>query len=373
MFKNRNQSALLALAAVTLTATGPSALALDQIIKPYQSVRSSGMGGLKLTTGLYDENFFGNPARVVENPKWKVGLLDPMAETSSSTLSNLSSLAGSGDTLTNLAGTSGKNNHARLQFTSPSVYINKGEGKWAFAFAMMTSLQADVNLRSSYQLNPTTIVDMGPAFTVGRTFFPDERLAVGLTTHATYRLATDSNFGMADLIQGRSLSPTQSGGEGAHLDLDLGSTYRLPWEWKDFVFDTGLAINNLLGGKYSNLSLSIAGTNASTIPQPRTFGFGVSARRPTWGKFNNTTFALEFQDIGNNTNGSLFRTLHLGGETNWKRLALRAGLNQGYLAAGLGIDLWALTLDVSTYGEEMTLNAGGLEDRRYAVKIGLQI
>ena len=111
-----------------------------------------------------------------------------------------------------------------------------------------------------------------------------------------------------------------------------------------------------------------------TLPdQPRSFGFGVATRRETWGNFSNTTFALEFQDLGNNTGGSLFRTIHLGGETSWRRLALRAGLNQGYWAAGLGLNLWVLNLDVSSYGEEMSLNAGGLEDRRYALRVAFQI
>ena len=49
-------------------ALSPSAHALDQIIRPYQSVRSAGMGGVRITTGLYDENFFNNPARVTANP-----------------------------------------------------------------------------------------------------------------------------------------------------------------------------------------------------------------------------------------------------------------------------------------------------------------
>jgi len=64
---------------------------------------------------------------------------------------------------------------------------------------------------------------------------------------------------------------------------------------------------------------------------------GVSATRDTWSVFTNTSFAFEFQDIGLNSNtnlrsatsqasvyghGSLFRSLHLGAETNWKVIAL---------------------------------------------------
>ncbi|MEN9723519.1 MAG: hypothetical protein RJB38_1505 [Pseudomonadota bacterium] len=363
---------LTSLAATALFCS-PNAWSTDQIIKPYQSVRSSGMGGLKLTTGLYDENFFGNPARVLANPTWRVTLFDPMIETSTSTLSNLNELSsGSGDVLSRIGNTAGKVNHGRIQLTTPSVYIAKGERKWALAVGLITSVQFDVALRNSYQISPMAIADIGPALTYGRTFFEDERLAVGITPHFTSRIATSSQFTMADLISGKSLSPSETGGAGSHLDVDLGSTYRLPWTYREFRFDSALAMNNLLGGRYSNLG-SLIDAQALPRAQPRTLGFGIAARRDTWGAFKDTVFAFEVQDIGNNPQGSLFRLLHLGGESRWRRLALRLGLNQGYWTGGLGIDLSALTLDLATYGEEMSLNAGGSQSRRYALKLAFQI
>ena len=83
--------------------------------------------------------------------------------------------------------------------------------------------------------------------------------------------------------------------------------------------------------------------------------------------------AFEITDVLNNRNGSIFKLFHLGGETHLKLLAFRAGLNQGYWTAGLGIDLRFLTLDFASYGEELGLNAGSLEDRRYTMTIGLHI
>ena len=377
--KIQKQSASVAAIGASLLAasalTASSALATDQIIKPYQGVRSSGMGGVKLTTGLYDDNFFGNPARVLANPKWKVTITDPTFETSSSTISNIGTISSAdGDTLSGIGGTAGSNNHGRVQLTMPSVYVNKGDGKWAFAVGILTSAQFDVMLTNSYRIAPGAIVDVGPAVTVGRTFFEDQRLGIGVTPHITSRVTTLSEMSMADLISGRSLKPEDSGGAGTHFDVDFGATYKLPVTLGEFDFDAAFAVNNLLGGKYSNLK-SVKIVTGAGLPreQPRSFGFGVATRRETWGNFSNTTFALEFQDLGNNTGGSLFRTIHLGGETNWRRLALRAGLNQGYWAAGLGLNLWVLNLDVSSYGEEMSLNAGGLEDRRYALRVAFQI
>src|SRR5687767_6818884 len=100
-----------------------TASANDSIIRPYMSARSLSMGGVRLTTGLYDDNFFGNPARVTANPKWKVELFNFLAETSSSTLGTVSDLTGSGDMLEKIADTSGDNNHGRIQTSFPGFYF----------------------------------------------------------------------------------------------------------------------------------------------------------------------------------------------------------------------------------------------------------
>jgi hypothetical protein len=65
--------------------------------------------------------------------------------------------------------------------------------------------------------------------------------------------------------------------------------------------------------------------------------------------------------------------VHIGAETHLKILALRAGINQGYFTAGFGLDLRFFTLDAATYAEELSLNPGGLSDRRYALQFGFQI
>jgi hypothetical protein len=133
----------------------------------------------------------------------------------------------------------------------------------------------------------------------------------------------------------------------------------------------GLTINQLLGGKFKMFGQS--GTGASPVPQPLAVGVGTSlSKKELWG-LTDFVGAFEIQDIGNNTNGSLFRLLHLGSEAHYGVLAIRLGINQGYLAGGLGVNLKAFTFDLSTYGEEMTLNVGGKQDRRIAMKLSFQI
>jgi hypothetical protein len=374
----KNLHKLVSLAGVALCATGilpQEAHALDQIIRPYQSVRSDAMGGVRITTGLYDENFFNNPARVTANPSFRFTLFDVALEGNSNLPSTISKLVGSGDVIQKLGETAGNNNHVRVQTTFPAVYIPAGEGKWAFAFSLITSTQADVDLRRSFQLSPQAFTDIGPALTVGRRFLENNALSVGATGHAVFRVASNQGYSFIDLIQGRSLSPLQTGGEGSMVDFDLGATYDLPVLLATpFRYHVGASIDNLLGGEYSNLSFRpISSISLLPTAQPRSYNLGVSVTRESWWKFTNTVFALEATDMGNNSNGSLFRLLHLGAETRWSRFAFRGGINQGYFTAGLGIDLRFVTLDLSTYGEEMGLNTGDEEDRRYALRIVFQI
>ena len=366
-----------------LSALSPGqARALDQIIKPYESVRSSGMGGVTLTTGLYDENYFGNPARVTDNPTWRVTILDPMVETNSNIGNSIKAVNGGNSVYSKLGADAGQNNHFRLQTTMPSVYIPPGtDGKWGFAFGLITSSQVDIDLRRSFSVDPTGIVDIGPALTVGRRLLEDDALSVGTTAHVTYRLSTNQDFTLVNLISGQSLSPSSTGGQGGMIDFDLGLTYKFKhFHPADLNFSVGGALDNVLGGNFNNLKLPFVKNSSGNptpankpIPEPRRGGFGFSAERENFGILHNTVAALEFQDIGNNPDGSLFRTLHLGGETHLSLLALRAGINQGYFTGGVGIDLKIMTLDLSTYGEEMSLNPGGLQDRRYAAKLAFQI
>ncbi len=348
--------------------------ALENIIRPYQGVRSSGMGGVKLTTGFYEENFWGNPARATANPERKIQLFDLSLETTFTTIKNISSIiggSGGSDLLGKLSSVTGKNNHVRTQITFPGIYVPLE--KMSYALAIQVATQADIDIRKSYSIDPGFVTDVGPSFTVARKFLEGDELSVGLTAHLTYRISSKEGYSFVDFIKGKSLSPTQNGGEGTQLDFDLGGTYQLPWKWKEWDFGTSLAINNLLGGKFSNISIHPLNLGSLPTAQPRTLGLGVVAHKEEVWKFSNLVLALEFTDIGNNTNGSLWRTIHIGSETHFGVLAPRLGINQGYLCLGFGVQFKAFIMDFATYGEEMSLNAGGLEDRRFALRFLFQI
>jgi hypothetical protein len=359
------------------------AYAQDLIVRPYQSTRAAGMGDVRYTTGLYDENFFANPARVTANPTWRFTVLDVMGEVSAPVPGAIGGLThGGSDYFTEIGNNAGENYHARFQTVFPALYLPPGEdGKWGFGVGLITSTQADINFRRSFNIDPSVITDIGPAVTVGRRFMHDNELSIGVTGHVMYRLSSNTGFTFVDLIQGRTLSPSKTGGQGTGADFDVGATYDFvhfhPW---NLTFSTAVTVNDVLDGQFSNVKFTpIHDSNGNPEPankpiaQPRTFNIGGAARKPTLWILHDTVAALEFTDFGNNTNGSFYRTIHLGGETHWGIFAGRAGINQGYLCAGFGVDLKLIEINVATYGEELSLNDGGLEDRRYALEVALHI
>jgi hypothetical protein len=84
--------------------------------------------------------------------------------------------------------------------------------------------------------------------------------------------------------------------------------------------------------------------------------------------------ALDFVDITRQlgTDDDLLKRTHLGAELKFpKVLSLRLGVNQGYFAGGVTLDLWILRLDVATFSEELGSFAGQRPDRRTLAQLSL--
>ncbi len=370
-------SLLASLSIAAALAPSAQARSLDNIIRPFQSARSAGMGGVRYSTGIYEENFFGNPARNSDNKRWRIDIVNLFVETNTGAISNVGDLTGSGDTLENLANTAGKNNHVRIQTVIPAYYSPRFLSEHnSFAVGLIHSTQMDLDLRRNLSAEPNVFSDIGPAATFSRKFLKEKRLAVGITARYAYRVATRQTFSTIDYIRGDSFDSIKDiAGEGSHIDFDVGARHNLAWKPKGWEFQGALAINNVLGGKYKEGTPDlISGSQPVPMSQPRTFNTGIHAQKDGFLGFSSGLFAFEIQDIGNNSGGSMFRLLHLGGELEVKdTIFLRGGINQGYLTAGVGFDLPVLKLDLATYGEEMSLNVGGLQDRRYALRIGIAL
>jgi hypothetical protein len=352
-----------------------SAFADEQIIRQYESVRDMGMGGLKITTGLYDDNFFGNPARMTADPSWRVTIFDPSIEVDSHLVQNVTAFTGGGDEIQKVANTAGDNNHARIQTTMPAWYLPpSNHRRWSLNAAIITSSQIDLSVRNNYSISDDAFIDVGPAITYAYQFLADRSLSAGITGHLSYRLSTNQPYSIADLLDGRSFALSQIGQQGSMVDFDLGVTKIFPWHPAGVELSAAAAIDNVLGGKYNhNFFTPVNGISGDPQQANRIYGLGVSGKRDI-GIFRDTMVGFESSDIGNNTGASFYRTLHMGAETRLVGvLRPRVGISEGYLSAGLGVDFRIIEIDAATWGEELSLTPGQLQDRRYGIRVALQL
>jgi hypothetical protein len=371
----RKKQTQITWAILSLLALSSESLAFSPIIRPYQSARTAAMGNVRYTTGFYEDNFYANPARITENPKAMFQLPKLTFEAGGGTIGSISDMLGSKDGgFDSFSDSVGKPLSARFQMLFPAFYKPTFfTPDYSFAFGLPISAQVVGQISQTGLITPTTVLGGGPAFSFARRLLPEDRLSIGTTMHTEFRATAGKAYNLYDLLSD-SIKDTLSGGSGMQLDFDLGATFRPHWGLGGFNYQVAFAINNLLGGTYDNLGGKIPSWDGAPTPSPRAFNFGVSARKDVLWKFTQFMMALEFTDIGANGDGSFFRTIHFGSEATWKDwLKLRAGLNQGYLAGGLGFDLNWFTMNLATYGEEMGLNVGSLEDRRYTLDLGFQI
>ncbi len=358
------------------TAFANQSFAYAPIIRDFHSVRAAGMGDVRYTTGEFEENFYANPARITDNPDSRFQLPQLSFEAGSTALSTLSTLTSSGNKgLSGFKGVVGEPLSARFQMVFPGYYSrNFITEDWSLGIGMLLSAQTVAEVGQSGSIDPLVLMNVGPSITVARRLLDENRLTVGVTARTEFRANANSNFSIQDFLGGTKVSDAVKGGNGAGFDFDLGTTFKPHWTLGGFSYQVGFAINNIMDGKYTNIGKPIkTDWSADPLQSPRTYNFGVSARHTGIPVFDSVLFALEVTDIGNNTNGSFYRLLHAGSEAKWKDLIARVGLNQGYYTAGFGIDLGFFNANLATYGEELGLNAGVREDRRYALQIGFEI
>lgn len=363
------------LSITSLILIGSQAQAYAPIIRDYISTRAVGMGGVRYTTGLWEDNFFANPARSAYNGEWRLQLPKITAEVGSTTVSNLSTFFKSdGDGLSKFSSAVGEPMSAKFQLFFPGVYIDQFiTDKWSFGVGLFVSAQTALALSQSGQIDPTTMMAAGPVFNLSRRLLDEDRLTVGVNARTEIRANSSSGFSVQQFLSGSDLSNAVKGGSGMGFDFDLGSTFRPHWNFFDIDYQIGFAINNILNGEYKNIGKPIKDWPSGPFQSKRSYNLGVSATKKDVPFFREVTLAIETQDNGNNTDGSFYRTLHIGMEALWGVMAGRAGINQGYYTAGLGLDLKYFQLNVATYAEELGLNPGVLEDRRYSLDLGFQI
>jgi len=357
----------------TIVLSQGSAHAYAPITREFHSVRTAGMGDIRYTVGQFEENFFANPAKSADNPENLLQIAKISLESSSGTFSTLGNILKSSNGLSTFSNSLGEPLSARLQIIPFALHLkNFITDKWSMGAGLFFSAQTLPLLSNSGQIDLNTTITAGPVFNVSRRLLEEDRLVVGANLKTEIR-ANSKNFSVQEFFSGTSTADAVQGGSGAGIDIDLGSTFRPHWKTGGFDYQLAFAINNVLGGAYTNLGKPIKSWPNGPYATKRSFNLGISAERKDWIGMDHVLFAIESTDTGNNTFGSFYRTLHLGAQGSWSIFTVRTGVNQGYFTAGLGMDLVVFSLNLATYGEELGLNPGVMQDRRYALDLGFKI
>ncbi|HRK01357.1 MAG TPA: hypothetical protein PLH57_01715 [Oligoflexia bacterium] len=369
--------------AVAALATTPAFGSLNEIMKTYRGLRSLGMGGVAFTTGMYDEALFANPAMASEHPESRIEILSPTFEANTNLISNFSAVndikgSSGASAISKIAdeGIAGENMHFRFTglfgYYSPKLF---GENT-GFSFGLLTNLQANIMLRADADVDSQAYLDAGPNFGVSHLLM-NGKLALGANLRAIYRLASNKTIRATEFLGGTKLSLSSIGGQGMGIDGDLGALYKMMDVhsfFKNLWF--ALSLNNVAQSTYRVAAKDLVSSVKTSPPRNnRTINTGVRTDLPDAWILSGNIFAIEVQDIGSLIyHSSFWKRLHIGGETKLTRVvSFRGGLNQGYLAAGFGFDLPVLNVEVATYGEEMGTNTGIHEDRRIALRLGVEI
>lgn len=88
--------------------------------------------------------------------------------------------------------------------------------------------------------------------------------------------------------------------------------------------------------------------------------------------FIKLSHGLEYKFVTNYSEDAT-KKLHLGTEAAIGPLDLRAGISQGYLTYGVGLDFWFFTLEAAAYATEMGTYAGQARSDRYNVSLTFEM
>lgn len=189
--------------------------------------------------------------------------------------------------------------------------------------------------------------------------------SLGLAAKHIKRWGGNEEINVSSLIgsNGNSVADQNFKDRGVGHSLDLGfmatlehplkPTFSVTWQDLGVTTFSHTAGNKAPPSQYDNLS------------------FGVSLEHELM--LVDFTHAFEYKFIRTDSGDDLSRKLHLGTEASFGLINLRAGLNQGYVTYGAGIDLWILQVDAAAYANELGTYAGQARSDNYHVSVTLSL
>lgn len=367
-----NKSASIVTLALLAAFSFFGALAAAQSFPPLlpKDAAAMGLGGSFISLSSGYSSFYGNPAgfasdkgefTIADVKTW--AYLKPTAANISAATSLLKGGMSESDTISTLNGLLTQNGFGG-GFSFGLGYAGKGLGVGLYAVSdevASGNTAMGSTLSSSTMIN--AVIGLGVPVKLGGL-----RLDIGGDARPYYRMdSVEGGWGLPDLLTNRDLS-SEPVYAGFNLAMDFGASLQVN------RFRFGLALRDIsptyLMGRYtigelltglSSGGLPSPGSDAATASTPPFIAAGAAWQPVLVPHIVEPALYFEVQDpVGIYDNGdSVWELLHLGAEVKLINLvSLRAGINRGWLSAGVGLDLFFMKIDASVFTEELGRHPG---------------
>lgn len=347
--KNAFSFMIMILAATSLEAT--------QLYQPGLPSRCIAMGGVCITQVRGAQALFMNPAKLakVEGFDFIIGQAD--VSVSKDALDFADQFQGSTFQASDFNNLYGKVLAADINARSGFVMPNLGFGVYSNNY---TNMQFSDPTYPTFNMN--FISDYG--YILGGAISLGDSMALGATFRHVKRWGGEQEIAVSSLTgqSAEDVANSNFDDHGVGHAIDLGFTANLPGALKpQFAIvwrDAGKTQYNMTSGdqdpprEEDNLMIGLSIEHELSFIK---FTHGIEYK-----------FATEYSE--NPT-----KKLHLGTEASLGLLDLRAGVNQGYLTYGVGLDLWFFTLEAAAFATELGTYAGQERKDHYNASITFQM
>ena len=323
----------------------------------FQGIRPLGMGGAFITLSDDENAVFYNPAGLNDVEGFGgVEIINPLVESSENSVNiykDVKDLNGNDvNQVTDFLNAHiGDHQHVRGA-VFPNLLLHNIE------IGVLANGAADLDIRNAANPEVAANVHLDVGILAGVAYgFLDKMLQVGATAKEVRREGLDHVY-TPDEIASSAFDPYNQTSHHSDFAFDVGAKVNLP-----LLFHPTLAV---VGQNLTDLDFKEAGKIGQQV------NIGAAVNPDLW--ILKTTFAIEVDDVGKQQPGStdFYKRFHLGAEARFPAiLAVRIGLNQGYLTGGVSADFAFIKLGFATYAEELGAYAGQRADRRYDAQISV--
>lgn len=318
---------------------------------------------------------FYNPAGLARLKSWDGEFFNPALQISSATTGLIQEAQQVlGKTSTNkmietIENNTGKNQFVSVSLTPHLIFPN-------FGFALGTSLENGFTWHRSISVDINTSLDIIAPIAFAFNFL-DNKLSVGVTTKLRAQAAVIDRFNADDISAFSKVkkNDNEEGEAGPTLSdyiqtgVGVGADFGILFTPSEVLSPTiGISVTDVGGTALQELEqLKDYSSTSPMIPPSVNLGFSM---KPLQIDRLYLTTAVDLHSI--NQGYAFNKKLHAGLELGYGSWAkIQTGLHQGYLSAGLVLDIGIFNIKFATYSVELSNYAGYREQRRYVAQIKL--